>query len=504
MVQFEKQAATGYAPKMGARRIYEALRDQILRRIYEAGSQLPSSRSLANELHVSRTTVTVAYEQLAAEGFVELRQGARPRVTALPLGQRPRDIQARREACGPLSAYGERLRALPPWLDYLPNTLSFDFRYGDLAPSDFPAVAWKRAVNSVIAQRPDRLAYGDPRGSRRLRQALQGYLWRARTLQCDLEQIIVVNGSQQGLDLCARILLDANSTFIMENPGYRMARQIFSSTGASAVAVDVDGGGLQTGDLAGINARMAYVTPSHQFPLGGVMPISRRHQLLNWARDRDAYVVEDDYDSEYRYDISPVPPLQSLDEGHNVIYLGTVSKTLSPMMRIGYLVVPKQLQEVFATAKQLIDRHTPMTEQEALASLIESGAYESHVRRIRRLNRERREAFLTALQSTLGERIAIEGADAGLHVVVWFNELPASTETVLIDAARQRGVGLYGISSLYDSAPGATKAPRERLGLVMGYSALTPRQIDKGVQLLAAAVNAVNVRADTQMRLAGI
>ncbi|MCF3641997.1 PLP-dependent aminotransferase family protein [Rhizobium sp. TRM95111] len=492
MVQSEMQAATGHAPRMGARRIYEALKDQILSRVYEAGSRLPSSRSLANELHVSRTTVTVAYEQLAAEGFVELRQGARPRVTALQIGQRPRDIKAAaREACGPLSTYGERLRRLSPWLDYLPNTLAVDFRYGDLAPSDFPALAWKRAVNSVITQRPGRLAYEDPRGSRRLRQALQGYLWRARTLQCDLEQIIVVNGSQQGLDLCARILLDANSAFVMENPGYRMACQIFSSTGASAVAVDVDAGGLKTEDLSGIDAQMAYVTPSHQFPLGGVMPISRRHQLLDWARDRDAYVVEDDYDSEYRYDISPVPPLQSLEDGRNVIYLGTVSKTLSPMMRIGYLVVPKHLQEVFATAKQLIDRHTPMTEQEALASLIESGAYESHVRRVRRLNRERREALLTALEGAFGERLTVEGADAGLHVVVWFNELPGSAETALMDAARQRDVGLYSISPLYDSAPGTTEAPRERLGLVMGYSALTPRQIEKGIQLLAAAVDAV-------------
>ncbi|RAZ85692.1 PLP-dependent aminotransferase family protein [Mesorhizobium hawassense] len=493
MVQSKMQAATGHAPQMGSRRIYEALKEQILRRVYEAGSQLPSSRSLANELHVSRTTVTIAYEQLAAEGFVELRQGARPRVTALQLGERPRDISAARQEYGPLSAYGERLRALLPWLDYLPSNLAVDFRYGDLAPSDFPALVWKRAVNSVLAQRPGRLAYVDPRGSRRLRQALQGYLWRARTLQCDLEQIIVVNGSQQGLDLCARILLEAGTAFVMENPGYHMARQIFSSSGALAVPVDVDADGLKTEDLAGIDARMAYVTPSHQFPLGGVMPIGRRRQLLDWAGDHDAYVVEDDYDGEYRYDISPVPPLQTLSDGRNVIYLGTVSKTLSPMMRIGYLVVPPQLQEVIATAKQLIDRHTPVTEQEALASLIESGAYERHVRRARRLNRERRETLLNALEYAFGKRITVEGADAGLHVVVWFRELPGSAEAVLMDAARQRGVGVYGISPLYDWALGRTEPPKDRLGLVMGYSALTPRQIEKGVQLLAAAFDTLKV-----------
>lgn len=485
MVQLESQETPERARKMGARQIYEALKDQILRRVYEAGGQLPSSRHLSNELGVSRTTVTVAYEQLAAEGFVEQRQGARPRVAALPFGPRPRDAAPIQQEPQRLSAYGERLRATPPWLDYLPSSLMVDFRYGDLAPSDFPVLAWKRAVNAVISQRPDRLAYDDPRGSRRLRQALQGYLWRARTLRCDLEQIIVVNGSQQGLDLCARLLLDAGSNFVIENPGYRMARQIFASTGASPVPIAVDGEGLKTELLEGVRARLAYVTPSHQFPLGGVMPISRRHQLLEWARENDACVIEDDYDSEYRYDISPVPPLHSLEAGSNVIYLGTISKTLSPMMRIGYLVVPPELQDVFATAKQLSDRHSPVTEQEALASLIESGAYESHVRRVRRLNRDRRETLLSALRRAFGERIAVEGADAGLHVVVWFNELPKSSETALLETARRAGIGVYCISPLYEPQP--DEATPDRLGLVMGYSALPPRQIERGVQLLLAA-----------------
>ncbi|QPB24621.1 PLP-dependent aminotransferase family protein [Rhizobium sp. 007] len=486
MVQLESQATPERARKMGARQIYEALKDQILSQVYQAGGQLPSSRNLSNEIGVSRTTVTAAYERLAAEGFVELRQGARPRVAALPFGQRPRDATSKQRAAQRLSAYGEKLRATPPWLDYLPSSLMVDFRYGDLAPSDFPALAWKKAVNAVIAQRPSRLAYDDPRGSLRLRQALQGYLWRARTLRCDLEQIIIVNGSQQGLDLCARLLLGPDSEFVIENPGYRMARQIFASTGASAIAVGVDCEGLKTELLEGVRARLAYVTPSHQFPLGGVMPISRRHQLLEWARENGAYVIEDDYDSEYRYDISPVPPLHSLEAGNNVIYLGTISKTLSPMMRIGYLVVPPELQDVFATAKQLFDRHSPVTEQEALASLIESGSYESHVRRVRRLNRDRRETLLNALQRAFGERISVEGADAGLHVVVWFNELPKSSETALLEIAQRAGIGVYCISPLYEPQP--EEATADRLGLVMGYSALTPQQIEKGVQLLSAAV----------------
>jgi GntR family transcriptional regulator / MocR family aminotransferase len=475
---------------MGARQIYEALRDQILGGVYESGSQLPSSRGLADELGVSRTTVTIACEQLAAEGFIEVRQGARPRVAASMLDQCPRETRSNRNGPVRLSAYGQRLRAVPHWPGDLPNTLMADFRYGTLAPSDFPVLPWKRVMNAAMAQRPPRLAYDNPRGSRRLRLALQGYLWRARALSCDLEQIIIVNGSQQGLDLCARLLLDPDDRFVMENPGYRMAREVFACTGASPIPIAVDRHGLETDLLAGIAARLTYVTPSHQFPLGGVMPVSRRHQLLEWARRNDAYVIEDDYDSEYRYDINPVPPLHSLEGGSNVIYLGTISKTLSPLLRIGYLVVPTELQDVFATAKQLLDRHSPVTEQDALASLIETGAYESHIRRVRRLNGERRETLLTALRRGFGDRITIEGADAGLHVVVWFRDVPRSLEEPLVETARRAGVGIHSVSPLYDQQ--ANESPVDRVGLVMGYSALSTRQIEKGVQLLVAAVAQVH------------
>jgi GntR family transcriptional regulator/MocR family aminotransferase len=485
MVQSEGVGSTGRSRTMGARQIYEALRDQILGGVYQTGSLLPSSRGLASELGVSRTTVTVAYEQLAAEGFIEVRQGTRPRVASSVIHPEAGSAPSRRNAPVRLSAYGERLRTTPPWLDYLPSGMKVDFRYGDLAAADFPALIWKRAMNEAMAQRPARLAYDDPRGSRRLRQVLQGYLWRARTLRCDLEQIIIVSGSQQGLDLCARLLLDPANRFVIEDPCYRMARQVFASTGASPIPIAVDEDGMKTELLAGINARLAYVTPSHQFPLGGVMPIARRHQLLEWARQNGAYIIEDDYDSEYRYDINPVPTLHSLEDHGAVIYLGTISKTLSPMLRIGYLVVPPELQNVFTTAKQFMDRHSPMAEQEALASLIESGGYESHVRRVRRLNGERREALLNSLRQEFGDRIEIEGADAGLHVVVWFNDLPRSQENRLIEAARRTGLGLHPISPLYQSGEGHV----DRVGLVMGYSALSIRQIEKGVEMLRVVVN---------------
>ncbi|WP_411970198.1 PLP-dependent aminotransferase family protein [Mesorhizobium sp. BH1-1-4] len=490
MVQSIRAVSAGHSQGLGARQIYEALREQILSGVYETGSQLPSSRGLANDLGVSRTTVTVAYEQLVAEGFIEVNQGARPRVAACLVGRQASSAAQKRTGPAHLSSYGERLRGSPPWPDYLPNRLKVDFRYGDLAPSDFPALTWKRAMNAAMSQRPGRLAYDDPRGSLRLRKALQGYLWRARTLSCEVEQILVVSGSQQGLDMCARLLLDHSDSFVIEDPCYRMARQVFASTGARPVSVAVDSDGMKTELLEGITARLAYVTPSHQFPLGGVLPISRRYQLLEWSRRNDAYVIEDDYDGEYRYDIRPVPPLHKLEDRSSVIYLGTISKTLSPMLRIGYLVVPPELQNVFATAKQLLDRHCPVAEQEALASLIESGGYESHVRRVRRLNGERRGALLAALRRAFADRIVIEGADAGLHVVVWFKDLSSSLEDVLVEEARRAGVGVHPISPLY--AHEADERRCDRIGLVMGYCALTMRQIENGVRLLAGVVQRVS------------
>lgn len=473
----------------GARSIYAALRAQILDGTYAPGASMPSTRALASELGVARSTVTSAYEQLLSEGFIESRQGARTRVAHL----RPMELELKVPITAPgpprrLSAYGERLRAMPAPERRDRSRLVAEFRYGDLAGADFPTLAWKKAVNAAVSQRPARLAYGDPHGSLRLRHALQAYLWRARGIRCDPDQVIVVSGSQQGLDLCARLLLDAGDRFVMENPGYAKAQQVFAATGAAAMHIPVDGAGMDTSLLAGAEARLAYVTPSHQYPLGGVMPIARRRELLAWAQAAEACVIEDDYDSEYRYDIKPVPPLYGLGAPGTVIYLGTVSKTLSPTLRLGYLVVPSVLQESFAAAKDLADRHTSMMAQDALAALLEGGGYERHVRAVRRRNGERRSILLDTLRRSLGERIGIEGAEAGLHLVAWLRDVPRSAEGDLIDAARALGLGLYPVSPLFHADHPARP---DRAGLVLGYAALDPARIKRGVTLLGKAIAAV-------------
>lgn len=465
-------------PHRLTRRIVDSIKDRIAAGLLRPRDRLPSTRSLAAEWGVSRTTVTAAYEQLIAEGYLETRPGARARVapglspgvatgTPGPAAQEAR-----------LSAYGRRLAGFGPPPAAGEARLAVDFRYGDLAAADFPTLAWRRALGAALLRRQPRLRYGDARGSAGLRAALQAYLWRARGLRCAVEQIIVVNGSQQGLDLCARLLLDPGDRVAMENPGYGLARQVFLAAGAEVAPVPVDREGLVTAALP--EARLAYVTPSHQFPLGGILSAGRRRALLAWARRSGAFVVEDDYDSEYRFGSVPIPPLQALDEAGRVLYLGTVSKTLSPGLRLGYLVVPAGLAAAFAAAKRLTDRHTPWLEQEALAELMRSGGYERHVRRARRRNGERRAALLTALSARLRGEAAVVGTEAGLHLVAWLHRVPAEREEALVAAARAAGLGIHPIGPLY-SSPGERP---DRAGLVMGYAGLDPLAIDQGVRML--------------------
>jgi GntR family transcriptional regulator/MocR family aminotransferase len=274
----------------------------------------------------------------------------------------------------------------------------------------------------------------------------------------------------------------------METPGYGLARQAFLAAGAEVIPVAVDQEGMRTEGLP--PARLAYATPSHQFPLGSVMPAPRRRALLAWAERSGAHVIEDDYDSEYRFDIAPIPALQALDGAGRVLYLGTVSKTLSPTLRLGYLVVPQPLAAVFAKAKRLTDRHSAELEQEALAALIESGAYERHVRRARRRNGERRAALLSALTETFGGEVTVVGAEAGLHVVAWLTMLARAREEQLIAKAHEAGLGIYPVSPLYASVMPAAALPA-RVGLVMGYASLSEEAIRRGVRLLAKVVGEV-------------
>ncbi|WP_342363890.1 PLP-dependent aminotransferase family protein [Terrarubrum flagellatum] len=463
-------------PRRVGRKIVEAIKAQIQDGARQPGDRLPSTRALAVEWGVSRTTITAAYEQLIAEGYLEARQGARATVAA---GVRSTANSIEREIASPvnLSMFGRRVLQLARSGAPL-APVTFDFRYGELAGVDFPTLAWRRSLGRAVTRRPPRLRYDDPQGSPALRVALQGYVWRARGIHCDADQIIIVNGSQQGIDLCARLLLDAGDRCVIENPAYNLARASFAASGAALVPIPVDREGIRSDDLP--DARLAYVTPSHQFPLGHMMSAARRSALLAWAQRVGAYIVEDDYDGEYRYDVAPVPPLQTMGPDR-VIYIGTISKTLSPTLRLGYLIAPKGLRAPFTEAKRLADRHAPTFEQEALADFLASGAYERHVRAARRRNRDRRTALVDSLRRLLGDRAIVTGSEAGLHLIAWLPDVPAEAEAEFLQTTRTAGLGLYPASPLYDAA---SDKPTH-LGVLLGYAALSIEEIEKGVQIFA-------------------
>jgi GntR family transcriptional regulator/MocR family aminotransferase len=473
------------------RALYQEMKARVLDGTYAAGTALPSTRACAAERGLSRSTVSVVYEQLAAEGFIETQPGGTTRVAAGATKVRIAGTAAPSKAEDRptrLSAFGERVSRLVPGFAAPAGPGLIDFVYGPLAGRDFPTTHWMKALRKVEGERPARLGYVDPRGELALRRALQAYLARARGLACEVDQLLVVNGSQQALDLSARVLLDVGDTVAVENPGYRMAHHVFEAAGARLQGLPVDTQGLCTDELERVrNAKLAYVTPAHQFPLGSFLTMGRRQALLQWAADRAAWVVEDDYDSEYRYGVRPEEALQSLDERGSVIYVGTFSKTLSPQLRLGYMVLPESLVAAFVAAKQLTDRHAPTSPQRVLARLLEDGSYDRHVRRIRRLQHSRRTALLSALERHLGRQVTVQGSATGLHCVAWLPGLPQEREAEFVAAVRRERVIVYPLSPFFLPG-GVSQASARPAGLVLGYSLLEPDTIELGVERIAGVL----------------
>jgi GntR family transcriptional regulator / MocR family aminotransferase len=459
-----------------SRQIYLWFRQAILREDMKSKERLPSTRELAEHLNVSRTVVVLAYEQLLAEGFVCGRPGSGTYVTEGLGSGRPSTRAARANVR--LSRFGRSLVEAAPKIEIPANratSLRYDFAYGRSDIDLFPFETWRRMLLRHARKAPVReLDYAPAGGSMALREALTAHLRRSRAVVCDPSQVIVVNGSQQALDLVARVLVEHGDRVAIENPCYQGAREVLRSIGARLVPVSVDTDGLDPASLPK-RARIALVTPSHQFPTGAILPLARRLALLDWARRTDALVIEDDYDGEFRYEEQPLQSLQGLDGEGRVIYIGTFSRTVFPALRIGYLIVPKSLVAVFTSAKWLCDRHTATLEQETLAEFITSGMYERHLRRLRRRNAARREVMLEAVDRSLGGRVQVTGYGAGAHVVLWPNGRIA--ETSVLEAAASRGVGIYGISPYFLTQP-------SRSGFLLGYSRIKESDIREGIRRL--------------------
>jgi GntR family transcriptional regulator/MocR family aminotransferase len=468
--------------------IHRALRNAILSGQIGGGSRLPSSRVLATELGVSRNAVLAAYGQLVTEGYLSGRVGSGTYVASELVGpvvspDQPRDGARRTPAASPrrLSGFSRRTLDLDPSPILQRPGLTSDFRYGLPAVGDFPHTLWARLMARRAQTASIRsLGYGEPEGYLPLREALADYLRRARGVVCEPGQILIVNGSQQALDITARVLVDPGDAVVIEDPHYEGARQVFVAAGARLFTVPVDAEGLDVANLprSAASARIVYVTPSHQFPTGAVMPLERRLRLLGWARAADGYILEDDYDSEYMYGSRPVEAVQALDRNGRVIYVGTFSKVLFPSLRLGYLVLPPPLVKAFTVAKWLTDRHTPTLEQGALTDFIRLGHFARHLRRSRARNAARRRALLEAIEAHLGDRVEISGANAGIHVLIWLKNFRLGEMRRLVERAERTGVGIYPVTPYY------SKPPRGA-GLLLGYASMDEPEIRAGIQRLA-------------------
>jgi len=462
------------------RQVYGGLRQAILDGVFAPGDRLPSTRDLAEQLGVSRTIVVGAYEQLLAEGFVVGRVGAGtfvPRELAPPAA-----AGATAPAALRLSRFGAAAAAVRSSVEFpVPRTtpVRYDFAYGRSDVDCFPWEHWWRLLHRCARRTAVRaLDYGDAAGVPALREAICAHVRRSRAVACEPSQVIVVNGSQQALDLIARVLLEPGDRAVIEDPLYQGTREVLRVAGASVVAVPVDRDGLDP-DALPRTARIAFVTPSHQYPTGAILPLARRQALLRWADRADAVIVEDDYDGEFRYDGKRLESLQGLDTSGRVVYVGTFSRTIFSALRIGYVIVPPALREAFTAAKWLCDRHTATLEQHALAEFIGGGRYERHLRRLRKQHAASREALLDAVRRHLGDRVTLTGDGAGAHVVLWLDR--RRSEAAVVTAAAARGVGVYGIRQYFF-------APSPPPGIILGYSRLRTHDIREGIERLAEVV----------------
>jgi len=468
--------------------ICEALRSAMQGGRLRPGARLPSSRDFARQLGVARGTVVTAYEQLRTEGYLKGARGAGtiiaeslPETWFVPSRARLPATGATRTVV--LSKRGEQLSRSPFPIGRLPAPRPF--RPHAPAVDAFPSVLW----GSLLARharnaRPDRLREADARGYRPLREAIAEHLRVYRGVLCTADQVVIGGGTQQILDLLARLLLDEGDAVWVEDPGHFGAQGILRGAGARLVPVAVDQAGIDVsaGIAAAPKARMAYVTPARQSPLGATLPLERRVELLEWARRSDAWVIEDDYDSEFRYDGRPLPALQSLDRHGVVIYAGTFTKTMFPGIRLACAVLPETLVDPFASALSLVSRHLPLLPQLALADFISEGHFERHLRRMRMLYAERREAMLAALQSELSEQIEIVGSSAGLEVVA---RLPPGIS--------DRAVTKISLGMELEMIPLSRYAlrPLQRGGLVLGFAAVSAARTRRAIPALRSAIQQV-------------
>jgi GntR family transcriptional regulator/MocR family aminotransferase len=474
--------------------LYGALRRQILEGRVRPGTRLPATRDLAKEYRLSRGTIVAAFEELKSEGYVEGSVGSGTFVSKVL----PEELlEVRREAMRQaakrrrganaetskpplrrLSEYGKATRVFPGFPGRAPRA----FRSNLPALDEFPVALWAQITNRRLRRASmTQLSGGDSMGYGPLRKAIAAYVSRSRGVVCTSGQVIILSGVQEALDLTVRLFVNKGDTVCMEDPGYVGAVRIFEAAGARQVSLAIDEQGAKLPGKAGQKAKLAYLTPAHQAPLGVAMSLARRLEMLEWARQTGALLFEDDYDGEYRYSARPVPSLQGLDQNGMVLFAGSFSKVLFPALRLGYLVVPEDLVERFAAAKSILNRHTPLLEQAVLCEFIDAGHFGRHLRRMREVYSERLGVLLEEGKKLVGGVLEISEIEAGLQTMGWlakeFNGGAVAT------AAAGRGVEVIPLEAFYRSTQEFKRQKRD--GLQMGFAAVGPKEIRRGVEELA-------------------
>jgi GntR family transcriptional regulator/MocR family aminotransferase len=472
------------------RQLYDWFRGAISDGQMRPGQRVPSTRGLAAELKISRIPVLNAYEQLLAEGYFETFVGAGTCVArsipddtlSPPVGSVRKGFQEIVAKLGTrrLSRRAVALTRSPaqPWLN-----ISGAFRVSLPALDHFPIGAWSKLV-SRHSRRPPKgiMAYSDAMGYPPFREAVAEYLGVVRGVRCEPSQILVTTGSQQALQISAHVLLNPKDRVCIEEPGYPGARQAFMTAGAQLIPVPVDHEGMNVGEIIhrAPQARAVYITPSHQYPMGVTVSATRRMLLLNWAVRTGAWIIEDDYDSEYRFGSRPIASLQGLDTDGRVIYVGTFSKVMFPALRLGYVVVPKDLVPAFSAAREAADIFSSTLYQAVLTDFIREGHFARHIRRMRMLYMDRRRALVKAIHIQMGGMLEVIGAEAGMHLVAL---LPPGTDDVAVSRkAAQRSISAMPLSTCYLKPP-------TRGGLILGYGGANAHQIHDGIRKLRMSVH---------------
>ena len=461
--------------------IYNHLRQEILQGNLLPGTKLPPSRKLAKQCNVARLTVTEAYAQLKAEGFITSRSGSGTYVSEiLPITPQLKPPHPLPNTDSPLSAWGDRVMGMRPRVERpFTQRPPIDFGFGRAFHHIFPYDVWRKLLARYLSTDDVLLSrYGSVAGFDPLREALARYLSRMRGVVCQSEQVVIVSGAQQALDILARLLLEPGDQVLLETPGYVDAFTIFYAYGAQIESLPVGNQGFPVAEIPTTSrAKLLFVTPSNQFPSGGTMPLAQRMALLQWANKHRAIIIEDDYDGELRYDGRPLSALQGLDKDGRVIYLGTFSKVLFPALRLGYVVLPPALITPFVQAKRLVDRGAPTLTQAAVADFISEGHFERHLRHLRTAYGQRHEILMQALHTHMPDSVQYSTNPAGLHVMLFL--AAGVEETAVIHRAMQAGVGVYAGARYHLQQP----APPS---ILLGFSGLSEDDIVEGVRRLGA------------------